>query len=149
MGLLRNHLKGLVEDLREAAPRRITGNTSSDRVKGALRILRDKLGYRHLSAISGVDTGEAIEIIYHVSARDGFLVSVRTSLPRDNPRVPTVTDIHPAANLYEREIRDLLGVEFEGHPDPRRLLLYEDWPRDEYPLRKDWKPRDEGGRKGA
>lgn len=136
-----------MDDLERSAPRRLTANISPDEVKEALLILRDEVGCRHLSAISGVDTGEEIEIIYHLSAPEGVLLSIRASLSRNVPRMTTIMDIHPAASLYEREIHDLLGVEFEGHPDPRRLLLYEGWPEGEYPLRKDWKPASKEGEK--
>jgi NADH-quinone oxidoreductase subunit C len=90
--------------------------------------------------LSGVDSGTSLDVVYHVAARGGTVISIRCSLPRDAPSVPTITDVFPAANLYEREVHDLLGITFEGHPDPRPLLLYEDWPEGEYPLRKDWKP---------
>jgi len=129
-----------LEDLRQTAPRRLVARAPADRVKTVLRTLRDELGCRHLSAISGVDAGSSLDVVYHLAALGGTVLSIRSALPRDRPSIPTITDIFPAANLYEREVHDLLGITFEGHPDPRRLLLYEGWPEGEYPLRKDWKP---------
>ncbi|MCK4434684.1 NADH-quinone oxidoreductase subunit C, partial [Candidatus Bathyarchaeota archaeon] len=58
-------------------------------------------------------------------------------VPKNNPNVPTVTDLIPGAILYEREVHDLLGVNFEGHPDLSPLLLPEEWPQNLYPLRKE------------
>lgn len=142
------HVGGLTQDVARLAPRRLTARTTPDRLVEVLRTLRDAVGCRHLSAISAVDTEQGIELIYHLST-GGVVVSVRTSVPRNAARIRTVTDVLPAANLYEREIHDLFGVEFEGHPDPRRLLLYEGWPEGQYPLRKDWKPESLGGPKDA
>jgi Ni,Fe-hydrogenase III component G len=73
---------------------------------------------------------------------------VHAAIPKDAPRIPTVTGLFPVAGLYERECHDLLGIEFEGLADTRRLLLYEGWPEGQYPLRKDWKPPT-GGEKHA
>jgi len=57
-------------------------------------------------------------------------------LPLKNDVIPTITDIIPGALLYEREIHDLFGVKFEGHPNLEPLILPDDWPADNYPLRK-------------
>lgn len=141
---LQEALGDRVEALEMASPRRLRADVPAGGAKEALRILREEVGYRHLSAISGVDGGEALEVIYQVSGPQGVLLSLRTRVPRDAPRLPTATDVYPSSILYEREVHDLLGVEFEGHPDLRRLLLYEGWPEGEYPLRKDWKPAKEG-----
>jgi NADH:ubiquinone oxidoreductase subunit C len=148
LAALREVVGERLEDLRRTAPRRIAARVRPDRIVGALETLRDALGWRHLSALHAVDTGDGLEILYHVSAPAGVLVSLRVALDRDDPRVPTVSGVHAVATLYEREVRDLFGVTFEGHPDPRRLLLYEGWPEGDYPLRKDWKPP-EGGEKRA
>jgi NADH-quinone oxidoreductase subunit C len=59
---------------------------------------------------------------------------VRVGLPEDDPRVPSITGMHPTANWHEREAYDLFGVVFEGHPDLTRILLPDDW--DGHPLRK-------------
>lgn len=139
---LRERIGERLENLEPAGRRRLRANVAADQAMEVLRLLHDEMGYRHLSAISGVDNGEALEVIYQVSGPQGVLLSLRTRVPRDTPRLPTATDVYPAAVLYEREVHDLLGVEFEGHPDLRRLLLYEGWPEGAYPLRKDWKPEE-------
>ena len=61
---------------------------------------------------------------------------LKVRLPADDPHVATVCDVWPAANWLEREVWDLFGIAFDGHPDPRRLLMPEDWQG--YPLRKDY-----------
>ena len=65
-------------------------------------------------------------------------LSLRITVEKKNPNVPTITDIIPGAILYEREVHDLFGVTFEGHPDLARLILPEKWPQDIYPLRKEY-----------
>ncbi|HEY6417423.1 MAG TPA: NADH-quinone oxidoreductase subunit C [Candidatus Binataceae bacterium] len=90
-----------------------------------------------LSNESGVDYKDRIEVVYHLFSyrhRHGAVLKVK--LPRDNPQVATLENIWKSANWMEREIFDLLGVNFEGHSDMRRLLMPEDWPG--YPLRKDF-----------
>lgn len=67
-------------------------------------------------------------------------VSVESDVDPDRPRFPSVTPSLPAAHWYEREVQDLLGLTPEGHPDPRRLVLHDDWPEGVYPLRKDFDP---------
>ncbi len=90
-----------------------------------------------LSNQSGVDYKERIEVVYHLfsyARRHGAVLKVK--LPRDNPSVATVEGLWKSANWMEREIFDLLGVNFEGHSDLRRILMPEDWIG--HPLRKDF-----------
>jgi NADH-quinone oxidoreductase subunit C len=90
-----------------------------------------------LSNETGVDFKDRIEVIYHLFSyrhRHGAVLKVK--LPRATPRVATVEGIWKSANWMEREIFDLLGVNFEGHSDLRRILMPEDWPG--HPLRKDF-----------
>jgi NADH-quinone oxidoreductase subunit C len=63
-------------------------------------------------------------------------LNVRTRVGVEDPRVPTVVDLHPTANFQEREIYDMFGVVFEGHPDMRRILMPEDY--EGYPQRRDF-----------
>ncbi len=110
---------------------------ASDVVKLAT-YLRDAYPPLLLSTITGSDRGEAIDVIYHF-ATEGVSLSVRCVLAKGGDNgdlIDSVTPTLPAAILYEREVADLLGIEFVGHPDPRRLLLPEDAPEDEHPLRK-------------
>ena len=78
-------------------------------------------------------------LAYVFAAGDRW-VSVETAVDPDRPSFPSVTPVLPAAHWYEREVRDLLGLTPEGHPDPRRLVLHENWPAGVYPLRKDFDP---------
>jgi len=69
--------------------------------------------------------------------RDNLIVAVKEIVDPADPRVPSLTNIIPGADWHEREVRDLLGIVPEGHPDPRRLVVSDDWPEDVFPLRKD------------
>jgi NADH-quinone oxidoreductase subunit C len=92
-----------------------------------------------LSNLSGVDYPKrnAIQVVYHLySYRHRHLFALKVDAPRDDPRVVSVAGVWRAAEWLEREVFDLLGVVFEGHPDLRRILMPEDWPG--HPLRKDF-----------
>jgi NADH-quinone oxidoreductase subunit C len=64
--------------------------------------------------------------------------SLKVEVPVKQPVLPTITSIIPGAILYEREVHELLGVVFSGHPNLSPLILPEDWPDGVYPLRKEW-----------
>ena len=92
-----------------------------------------------LSNLSGVDYPKQahIQVVYHLLSyplRHVFVLKVNAS--RDDPVVATVSDVWSHADWQEREVFDLLGVTFTGHPDLRRILMPEDWPG--HPLRKDF-----------
>jgi NADH-quinone oxidoreductase subunit C len=97
------------------------------------------LAFDCLSNQSGVDQPkrEQIEVVYHLfSYTHGHALVVKVGVSRDNPRLATVSTVWRAAIWQEREIFDLLGVDFLDHPDLRRILLPEDWVG--HPLRKDY-----------
>jgi Ni,Fe-hydrogenase III large subunit/Ni,Fe-hydrogenase III component G len=81
----------------------------------------------------------SFRLIYVFAVGRGWL-SIEAAVDPALPTFPAVTPVLPAAHWYEREVRDLLGLEPEGHPDPRRLVLHEEWPAGLYPLRKDFDP---------
>ncbi len=98
-------------------------------------IFRD-MGARFVIA-SGVDTPKGIEILYHFSFdSSGLVLSLRILLDRNSPEVESLTPIFKAAEWIEREINELLGVNFRNHPNLRHLLLPDDWPKGNYPLRR-------------
>jgi NADH-quinone oxidoreductase subunit C len=90
-----------------------------------------------LSNESGVDYKDRIEVVYHFfSYKHRHQIVLKVKLPRDGAQVSTLENVWKSANWMEREIYDLLGVNFEGHSDMRRLLMPEDWIG--HPLRKDF-----------
>ena len=104
------------------------------------RLLRDdeKLDFNFLTAVTGVDYIEHFELVYHlVSLRRNHSAVLKARVyGRDDPVVPSVVDVWKGADLQEREVWDLMGVRFEGHPNMKRILLWEDFPG--HPLRKDY-----------
>ena len=107
----------------------------------ALKYLRDELGFDHLGTITGLDTGEHFEFLYHIAEPGGILMTLEYETPREDPVViPTVLPVYPGATFYERELEGLLGVKVEGLPEGRQYPLPDNWPAGEYPQRKDWKP---------
>ena len=99
----------------------------------------DKLYFDMLSSITGIDNGpedNTMEVIYNLySIPFDLHLMVKIKIAREYAMVPTVSNIWKTANWHEREIFDLLGIRFEGHPDLRRILLPNDW--EGHPLRKD------------
>ncbi len=119
-------------------------------VKNVAAYLRDVLGFDHVKAVTAVDLSRAlkkenrIEVIYHLGAyvreelwKTDFAFSVK--LDREDRRMPSLTDIWPSCEYHEREVYEMFGVVFEGHPDLRRLLLPEYW-SDIPPMLKDYEP---------
>jgi len=109
--------------------------------KEALKYALEKWSAYHLTTITGIDTGEKIELLYHLlEPKSSLTITIVTEISRSDPKIDTVSDIFPSALVYEREVFDLLGVIFNGHPNLTHLVLPDDWPEGVYPLRKDWKP---------
>jgi Ni,Fe-hydrogenase III component G len=92
---------------------------------------------------SGVDTRFHLEVLYHFSVETlNLLVTLRVKLDKKAPRVDSLATTIKGAAWIEREIHELLGIDFAGHPDLRRLLLSEEWPEGVYPLRQDYQEWD-------
>lgn len=122
-----------------ARSNRIMVATTPGMVRKALATIMGPLGCDRLITISTADTGTALELIYHLTGPHRTIISLATILPRESPEIVSVSDILLPAGIYERQIHDLFGIVFRGHPCLKRIILNEDWPPDEFPLRKDWK----------
>lgn len=95
------------------------------------------------SIASGVDARSHMEILYHFTFDDlNLVISLRVKLDKSKLEIDSLTPSLEAANWIEREISEMLGIKFKGHPDMRRLLLPDDWPEGVYPLRRDYKEWD-------
>ncbi len=98
------------------------------------------LAFNFLSDVTGVDRfpiEPRFELNYHLlSIANRAVLRIRVRIHGSDPVVPTVSTIWPTANWHEREIYDLFGVRFEGHPDLRRIVMPDDW--EGHPLRKDY-----------
>jgi NADH-quinone oxidoreductase subunit C len=103
----------------------------------AAKDLKD-IGFDRLGMITAVDGVDDFEIVARVTAREiGAHIFLKTHVPRDEPAIETLTDLWPAADWQEREVYDMFGISFRGHPDMRRILLPDDWVG--HPLRKDYR----------
>jgi NADH-quinone oxidoreductase subunit C len=122
----------------EHSLRRIYFTVKKEDIFEASKFLFKELGLRFATA-SGIDTKEALEIIYHFSDdASGAVYSVRVLLEdKLHPEVDSLTPIFSAAEWIEREIWEMLGINFKNHPNLKRLLLAEDWPQGKYPLRQE------------
>jgi NADH:ubiquinone oxidoreductase subunit D/NADH:ubiquinone oxidoreductase subunit C len=102
--------------------------------------IRDDLGYDYLTSVTGVDylPDGKMEVVYHIrKSTGGSPLVVKAQVDRSNPVLPSLVPVFPGAEFQEREIWDLFGIRFEGHPDLRRILMWEGFAG--HPLRKDWK----------
>jgi NADH-quinone oxidoreductase subunit C len=112
------------------------------RIVDACLFFRDTEGleYNFLEDITAVDyypQEPRFAVCYHIySMVFNRQLRLKVLLPSDDPRVPSVCSVWPAANFQEREALDLMGIVFEGHPDPRRILMPTDW--EGHPQRKDY-----------
>lgn len=101
-------------------------------IKKVLDELRS-LGVSRISSISGVDVGKRIEVIYHFIHKKKT-INFRISLDKKNCVVDSITDIYPGANLFERELYEMMGIQVKNHPNLKKLFLDKNSPKN--PLRK-------------
>ena len=131
---------------------RVRINVGRENVHDVAEFIRDGLNYDHVESVSGVDfpADNEIEVVYHIGsytdsslARQVLVLATRAQretnpIPgNDATKLPTLRDVFYSVEFHEREVFEMLGVFFDGHPDNRRLLLPEDW-ADLPPLRKDF-----------
>jgi len=102
------------------------------------RFLFEEVPLRFVIA-TGVDSDDCFEVLYHYSNDEtGCMVTLKAFIrDRERPAIESIAPFLPGAEWIEREIHDILGIEFKNHPDMRRLILSDDWPEGVYPLRKD------------
>jgi NADH:ubiquinone oxidoreductase subunit C len=137
---IRERFGSRVETWHEKSARRIYFSVKKEDIVPVVEFLFKELHCR-FSTASGVELAEGFEILYHFSHdKTGAIYSVRVFLNRDQLEIDSITPLFVGAEWSEREMWEMLGINFKGHPNLTRLLLAEDWPQGNYPLRK------EGGR---
>jgi NADH-quinone oxidoreductase subunit C len=143
-----NRLEKLVQVLQEQAGATCEESMGEVRlfikpgqIVDVLTFLRDQHEFSLLSALTAVDyypqDNPRFHLIYQLtSLTQNLSVQLRVPLDGSDPQVPSATSVFANANWREREALDMFGIQFEGHPDPRRLLMPPDW--EGHPLRKDY-----------
>jgi len=143
----------ILQTLKERFPEDVTGvfEKSAKRVYVEIKpsaivemaqFIFKEIGARFIIA-SGVDARNHMEILYHFTEEDiDLVISLRVHLPKTKLEIDSLTPVFTAAQWIEREMHELLGINFIGHPELKPLLLPEDWPEGVYPLRKDYKEWD-------
>ena len=137
----------LAERIRVSLPEAVTDAGGTDvwidpeSVPQVMRLLRDDAEFRFelLSSVTAVDYISYFEVVYHLTSltrNATAVVKSKVGLGREEARIPSVVDIWRGADLQEREVWDLMGIVFEGHPNHKRIMLWEGFPG--HPLRKDF-----------
>ena len=118
----------------------VTLEIVSSRINSVCGYLKYDQHFVRLSSVTAVDRDPAeprFEVVYHLhSVERNLRVRLKCRLGGENPQIESVTSVWRGANWYEREVFDLFGIRFNGHPDLRRIMMPEDW--EGHPLRKDY-----------
>ena len=138
---IKERLKDKILEWQDNSSKRIYFTLDKKDIFETVRFLFKDLGLR-FSTASSIDTEKGFEILYHFSFdKAGEFYSVRVLIEdKKHPQIDSITPIFPGAEWIEREIWELLGINFIGHPNLKRLLLAEDWPEGDYPLRNKDEP---------
>jgi len=152
---IRRNLGQKVRDLHVHSPRRVYLEVAPEDLVAVAGVLFSDMGARYAIA-SGMQTADGFEVASGMQTADGFevlhhfafdaehcVVSVRVRTDSQEPEFDSLAPLIKGAAFIEREMRDLLGIAFRGHPNPERLILSDDWPEGVYPLRrgKPWEGR--------
>lgn len=141
LGKLKERFPDAVVDVPELID--FTVAIKPEAVVAVTRFLHDECGLDYLALLTAVDQPERFEVVYHL-----WSIKDRTTEPfvlkayiedKENPTIPSVTPLWRGANYQEREAYDLMGIRFEGHPNLKRIVLWEGFPG--HPLRKDFENR--------
>ena len=125
---------------RVARVRRVFAEVPADQIGAVLDHAVARMGFTILCTITGLDLGETFGVIYHIARESGVVLNLEIRVPKAQPVVQSIIARFAAAELYEREMVDLLGIQVQGLPQGKRYPLPDDWPAGQSPLRKDWKP---------
>jgi Ni,Fe-hydrogenase III component G len=126
-----------IGDVEERSESRVYVGIDPGMVREIADFLFNNVGAR-LIIITCLETRAGMELLYHFSFDQlGRIVTLRAVVSMPEPRIDSITPVIDGAEYIEREIADLFGVQFVGHPNPTRFLLGDDWPEGVYPYRKE------------
>jgi len=130
--------RNLSENLMEVnvpRERRVSARIRHSTLRRAIELLKMRYDSLRFITLSVVDHGLDFEYLYHFHI-DGIVLTLRSVTPKETNLLESIVDIIPAASFIEREAADLFGLKMINHPEPKPLILTEDWPADQRPLRK-------------
>ncbi|HDZ68885.1 MAG TPA: NADH-quinone oxidoreductase subunit C [Phycisphaerales bacterium] len=135
-----SEIKDKLDAIEQKAENRIYLTCKAENACAVNRFLLEDIGARFCVA-TGIDADDCFEIIYHYSYdQTGCCINIKAVISdREKPAIESITPFLPAAEWAEREIHDILGIDFKNHPNLRRLILADDWPEGVYPMRKEIK----------
>jgi NADH-quinone oxidoreductase subunit C len=123
-------------ELHVKSERRVYMSVPASEVKEIVTYMFTFLGAR-LMTISSIDSRAGIELLYHMMVEEGKVVlTVRALVRKPELKIASITPVIEGAEWIEREIHEMMGVDFEGHPNMKRLLLPDDWKEGDLPYRK-------------
>jgi len=138
VNLLETKLQGKNVQIQPAQLGNATIQANGGTHRDVLKTLLDADEKTAISAITGLDLGQNLGILYHIRTAKAFL-TIKAEVPKENPKIATIVDLIPGATFHELEVADLFGVIFEGNSLSGHFVLSENWPEGVYPLRKDVK----------
>lgn len=139
LSAIKDRFGSTLKDIFEHNDRRIYITVDKKDIPAVCRFMFEDRGGR-LATVSGIDTRSGIELLYHfMYPADHQMITVKTKVKKPSPEIESIGVFLPAAIWIEREIFDILGVVFTNHPDPRRLIMADNWPEGVYPFRRDFK----------
>jgi len=139
--ILKEKLGNLIKEMKVSNEKRIYITIDKKDIKKAAEIIFKDMGGRYI-IVSGIDNFDNFELLYHFSfdKNGGVIVSLRTFLDdKEKAEIESLTYLIPGISYIEREIWELLGINFIGHPYLKHFLLRDDWDENNYPLRKEVK----------
>ncbi|MDD5292583.1 MAG: NADH-quinone oxidoreductase subunit C [Candidatus Omnitrophica bacterium] len=141
---IKERFKDTIKDFSDKSPGRVYIEIDPKDIKDVVEYIFVDLRAR-FNIASGLDARSHFEILYHFTFdKLGFIVSIRVKLNKDKPKIDSIAAIIKGAEWIEREMHELIGIDFPGHPNLKRLLLPDEWPKGVYPLRADYKEWDKG-----
>ena len=140
---LKEHFPGDIKESRIIRRARPEVVVTPEKIREVALFLRDQMGFDHANGVSGVDYNREarFEIVYHTSSNGNkemrdIVLALKESTPRNAPKVPSLINVWPGVEYYERETFEMYSIQFEGHPRLEKLFLIDNWDGPP-PLRKD------------
>jgi NADH-quinone oxidoreductase subunit C len=136
--MIKSKFDGIISSWNEKNAKRIYFDLPSGKIRDLVNYLFNDVNLRFIIA-SGIDVRKSIDILYHFADDStGIIYTAKVTLSdKKNLKIDSISDLFIGSAWIEREIHELLGVDFTGNDNLKHLLLHDDWPKGSYPLRND------------